>query len=553
MKTRNSEQSKQSLAISYIRYSDVSQRLKTSHARQLRETERFCKEHNLKLINRLEDLGISGWDKSNLSDTAALGGLLKDVEAGRIPKGTHIVCENLDRLTRSDIFDALNLFSSIIKRGITVVTTMDGKWYSKESILKSPADLMVSIVYLMQGHAESEKKSERVSKAWVIKHEKIARGEFSKFACPSWLEHDGARYNLIPSHAATIRVIFDLYLKGHGVYSLIRELNKRDIKPFTKTKTWTPVFLHRLLQNPAVIGTCVTVSPHKENYFPRVISDEIFYRAINRRKQNQNFQGKRGTKEIHLYGSLGRCRHCGSSMVKYTCKGKGDNPKQYNFLVCSQAKVGKCSYRFTPFEKLNDSFLALLRMVHFTELLFSAEPEVNDDTETIAGKLADIHRTISRVSDAIIKTESSALVSRLAQLELDRKQLEKDLDTAKANNFSRTDIRKDYKELFSRVNLRDADFRLRLRNLMRRHLSKIVIDKDYYTVHFAHTSEVICVWLKPEHFELTYWDDKEQMPEGETYVYDYQGKALDLLPHSVPSIAFPIEEPKAKGKTKAKK
>ena len=133
-------------AISYLRFSSPKQASNDSYRRQIDATEKFCREHGLSLSNRLEDLGVSAWTGKNLGDDAALGGFLRLVEAGQIPRKTVLIVENLDRLSRGKILDAMNLFTSIIRNGIEIVTTMDGKWYSEKSISDNPTDLMVSII-----------------------------------------------------------------------------------------------------------------------------------------------------------------------------------------------------------------------------------------------------------------------------------------------------------------------------------------------------------------------------------------------------------------------
>ena len=323
-----------------------------------------------------------------------------------------------------------------------------------------------------------------------------------------------ASTSLIEPHATTVSLIFDLYNSGYGVYSLIQELNRRRIKPFTKSNAWKPVFIHSLLQNPAVIGTCVYVTPAQQNYYPAAISEETFYKAIAKRKHNQNFKGKTGAKEINIYGGICKCWKCGASMVKYSCKGKGANQKHYTFLVCSNAKIGKCNYEFTPFEKFNESFIHVLAMANFSKLIFVSEPVIEDNSDAIRGKIIELQATIDRVTDAVIKTDSPALVARLSQLELDRKQLEKDYEAAKAQAYSKTDVRQDYREIMSRieVELRDNAFRLRLRNLMRRHLPQIVVKADGYTVHFKEAKDTIRVVLNGDGFEVAYWDDVEVYP-----------------------------------------
>ncbi len=484
-------------AISYLRFSSPKQASNDSYRRQLESTEKFCKEHDLALSNRLEDLGVSAWTGKNLGDDAALGGFLKLVESGKIPKGSVLIVENLDRLSRAKILDAMHLFTSIIKNGIEIVTTMDSKWYSEKSISENPTDLMVSIIYLTRGNNESETKSLRLKASWLNRHGKISRGEFAKVHCPSWITKQDNKYVLIKENAEKVKLIFDLYINGYGASTLIQELNKRGIEPFTKTHKWNLVFIHKLLQNPAVIGIYENVGLSVKNYYPPCVSEEVFYKAIAQRKSNNHYLCKTDTKrEVNIFGGLCKCAKCGGNMALYSCKGgKTNNDKKYRFLICQNAKIKKCEYIFTPFEKFNDSFLFLLTHAKFIKLMFAGETEIKDNSAAIRGKITELEKTIDRISDAVVKSDSPTLVARLTSLELERKKLEQDYANETAANMSRTDVKADYRGIVGKLNtgLNDNNFRLTLRNLMRKYIEKIVVKSDGYTVFFVNGSNTICL------------------------------------------------------------
>ncbi len=454
------------------------------------------------LSERLEDLGISAWKGKNLSDESALGGFLKLVEAGKVPQNTVLICENLDRLSRANILDALSLFTSILKSGVEIVTSMDGKWYSRESVSATPTDLMISIIYLTRGNNESEVKSERVGQSWIRRRNQIKNGEFAKFHCPSWIKHDGTKYELIEESADIIRLIFKLYLTGYGVYSLIRELNKREVKSFTKSGEWNPIFIHHLLQNPAVIGTCETVTPPKTNYYPAVVSEDVFYKAISQRQQNRNFKGKSGAKEINIFGGICKCHKCGGSMVKYTSENKKTGVK-YNFLICSKARVGKCEYEFTNFNKFSYSFRSVMPLKVFRDL-FSPPAEAKDNSEVIRGKIVEIEKTIERVSSAIVETDSQSLVQRLKLLEIERKQLEVNYQNEKSTVAATVDAELNVGVIIASLHthMKDNEYRLKLRNVIRRNIEKIIVKANSYKVVFKNESKQVEVKLYENDFEL---------------------------------------------------
>src|SRR5262245_30163387 len=71
----------------------------------------------------LRDLGKSAYTGEHRKnpDRHALAAFLKLVEAGRIPPGSILIIENLDRLSREDEVPACHLLTSILLAGIRVV------------------------------------------------------------------------------------------------------------------------------------------------------------------------------------------------------------------------------------------------------------------------------------------------------------------------------------------------------------------------------------------------------------------------------------------------
>ena len=111
---------------SYIRFSTPEQLKGDSLARQLRMAEEYAKEKGLILDDALKliDLGKSAYSGEHRKH-GALGVFLKAVEEGRVPKGSVLLVESLDRLSRETVMAALTQFLSIIKSGIKIVTLAD--------------------------------------------------------------------------------------------------------------------------------------------------------------------------------------------------------------------------------------------------------------------------------------------------------------------------------------------------------------------------------------------------------------------------------------------
>jgi DNA invertase Pin-like site-specific DNA recombinase len=146
-------------AYSYGRMSTPEQLKGHSRQRQLELSAKFAGQHNLELVSseQLEDLGVSAFKGANVKD-GALGRFLAAVDAGTIQKGSYLLVESLDRISREEILEAQTLFLRIIRAGIRLATLQDGRIYSSDSTTQLP-DLIHSLLSMSLAHEESEKKA----------------------------------------------------------------------------------------------------------------------------------------------------------------------------------------------------------------------------------------------------------------------------------------------------------------------------------------------------------------------------------------------------------
>src|SRR5436305_1352308 len=93
-------------AYSYIRFSHPDQAKGDSVRRQTEAAAEWCACHGVTLdqSTTLRDLGKSAYTGAHRKnpDRHALAAFLKLVEDGRVPAGSYLLVENLDRLSRED-------------------------------------------------------------------------------------------------------------------------------------------------------------------------------------------------------------------------------------------------------------------------------------------------------------------------------------------------------------------------------------------------------------------------------------------------------------------
>jgi len=279
------------LAYSYLRFSTPEQAGGDSRRRQLDLARAYAARHGLVLDAGLSfgDLGMSAFHGRNVRE-GALRAFLDAVELGLVPRGSHLLVESLDRLSRDRVLLAQSLFLRIIEAGITIVTLIDDRSYSAESLNRSPMDLIVSLVCMMRANEESATKSARVRAAWARKRAELGTKPATG-RCPGWLRLDKGTGRFVERgrEANVVRRIYAEAAAGLGQYAIARKLNAEAVPLFSggnqRGKPWGPKYVRSLLTAPAVRGTyipCITGRDERgrllllpqtpvENYYPAVV------------------------------------------------------------------------------------------------------------------------------------------------------------------------------------------------------------------------------------------------------------------------------------------
>lgn len=316
------------LAYSYIRFSSPEQAKGDSLRRQTDYARAWAEANGVKLDESLtfRDLGRSAFTGSHRTnpDRNALAAFLKLVEAGRVPRGSFLIIENLDRLTREHIRPALGLFLGLIDAGVRIVTLGQVPViYDDETLNADATPLILAIVDLTRGHKESALKSDRVGKAWKAKKQEAARGVNLTARLPAWVElRDGKRVVRKEAKKAIERV-FELAADGCGSAAIVQRLTAEGFKPFGDSGRWVRSYVALLLTDRRVIGEYQprTVSgdpdgPAIPDYYPPVIPADLFWRANGERK-NRTKRTTKGKGEGNFNYFAGLMVRAGHAEDKY--------------------------------------------------------------------------------------------------------------------------------------------------------------------------------------------------------------------------------------------
>lgn len=390
------------LAYSYIRLSSERQLQGDSVRRQTELSTEYALKHGLRLAPdaAYQDLGVSAFKGRNVAD-GALGKFVAAAKSGLIPKGSFLLVESIDRLSRQNISKALVPFVQIVDAGISIVTLQNDKIYSDESSL---ADWIGTLLEMERSHSESALKGKRVGAAWKNKKKNAGSKPVSKI-CPGWLQANKRGFDLIKDKAAIVRKIYKWSSEGMGDAKITAKLIEDHVPAFGAKggKNWQKSYVTKILNNRAVIGEYM---PHSlvngkrvpdgsgvANYYPRVVSDELFNKAQAARvRRKVSGTGRKGRNFTNLFSKLVKCGKCGSTM-HYLNKGDG-----LQYLSCDNArrKLG-CTANAWNYKRFERAFLTYVSDIELASLFgedkqAAERQERLEDIETIKAQLASAKR-----------------------------------------------------------------------------------------------------------------------------------------------------------------
>jgi DNA invertase Pin-like site-specific DNA recombinase len=275
-------------AFSYIRFSTPQQAEGGSLDRQTRLTAAYCKRKGLTLDESLSlnDFGSSAFREDNVRN-GALAGFLEECRLGRVPRGSHLVIESLDRLSRAEIRPALQLFLQLQDYGIWIVTHEPAREYDPDA--SDALALIEPLIIFARAHEESVMKSHRRRDGWRQARERVQKdgGSLLK-TCPAWLEVADGKYHVKEEAAAAVRRVFALARDGLGLYRISARLEAEGVPPIGKGG-WGKRYVHKILTGTAATGThqpmkkdggrSVPDGPPIPNFYPPIVSEEEWQQA----------------------------------------------------------------------------------------------------------------------------------------------------------------------------------------------------------------------------------------------------------------------------------
>ncbi len=477
-------------AFSYLRFSRPEQMKGDSQRRQLEYSRDWARQKKVPLDEtlNLRDLGVSAFRGKNASE-GALGLFLEAIATGRVKSGDYLILENLDRLSRDDVFDkALPLVQKIIGSGVNIVTLRTGRVFSRESVREIGA-LMEMLLELWLANEESVKKSQRLQHAWKVKRSK-AKEETLTALAPKWLRRseDKSHFEPIPNRVRVVRRIFNLAAEGRGAIAIAKSLNADGVPTFgdgkRKAKFWQVSYIKKILANRAVLGE---YQPHRmgdgkrrpigepvPGYFPAVIDEATFYKAHQGKAERKGRGGRLGERVSNLFSGLLKDARDGSGLVMID---KGNGPA----LVSNAARTGAGYYISFPYPAFERALIVWGHDLKLADVLPRKATNIEGELAKAEARMADLTRRIKEIQKRLATDDNlSVLMDTVSDFAAQQQEARDTVERLKREQATpEAHAINDLKRLLSSLGRATTDerfgLRIKLRQLLRRLIEDIVV------------------------------------------------------------------------------
>ncbi|ANI36988.1 hypothetical protein AA098_27180 [Pseudomonas sp. JY-Q] len=386
----------------YVRFSSTRQEDGSTRARQNELIDAFVAKHGLEVDRHLEDPKTSGFRGLNATE-GVLGQFLQQVRLGEIEKGSYLLIENFDRLSRDKIVRSNQIFSDLLMAGIRIVILDANKVYERDNL--NLGDWVNALVEFGRANAESKRKSDFSIDAWNRNREKMRSGEIVTKKVPTWLKVENNAFVIDAEKVERINTLFKISLSS-GLQEATKKYNELFNEKLAIHQT------QYLLSNRKLIGEHSPQKIHYDengnlkrkdegdaipNYYPAVVDEKLFYQVQEVIKSRKPFSGRYSNQRYNVFRDLIYCKWCGGT-IRYMNKGERD------YFICTNSMTGKCDLnshfgqQSIRGKKLFEMFFAFTNNLNISALL--EENTKADELKTELSKLvSQKDKLIPRIAD----------------------------------------------------------------------------------------------------------------------------------------------------------
>ena len=301
-------------AVIYARFSSHSQ-TEQSIDGQLRVCREYAERNKINIIGEYIDRATTGTNDNR----PEFQRLIADASKKEFEQ---ILVYKLDRFSRNK-YDNVVYKHKLAQYGVKVVS-------ATEIINDTPEGALMEGLLEMFAEMYSKDLSQKVKRG--IK-ESILKGNFIGGQILYGYKVEDKKILIDEKTAPAIRYLFEEYANGKSKKQIIRELNEKGYKT-NKGKSISYNSFQNNLSNIKYTGMFDNGNLQNENYYPAIISKELFDKVQIKLAEHKHQPATQKAKIEYLLTGKAFCGYCGSSIVGIS--GTSHTNKQHHYYTCSQ-------------------------------------------------------------------------------------------------------------------------------------------------------------------------------------------------------------------------
>jgi DNA invertase Pin-like site-specific DNA recombinase len=263
-------------AAAYYRMSDEKQ--ENSIERQKSRVEPFAPANGYRIVAVYTDRAVAGDEVAKRKDFQRM---LRDAQAGKFRA---ILCDDKDRFSRLDLIDEAEVVAPLRRRGVWLHTVIQGRIDWETFAGRITAAML----------AEAKNIEKRAISSRVLSQQLLRAQQGKNNGGPArygyrWKPHPTRGKVRVPDgrKAEVVRLIFELYDRGHTRVQIAAELFRRGVASPGGNDRWSLVAIYRVLTDTTYLGDAPW-GKHPEGKHYRYRGGEIVETARGERRNQTN-------------------------------------------------------------------------------------------------------------------------------------------------------------------------------------------------------------------------------------------------------------------------
>lgn len=463
-------------AVIYARFSSHSQ-TEQSIEGQLRVCKEYAERNKINIIGEYIDRATTGTNDNRPE-------FQRMIENASKKEFEQILVYKFDRFSRNK-YDSVVYKHKLTQYGVKVIS-------ATEIISDTPEGALMEGLLEMFAEMYSKDLSQKVKRG--IK-ESILKGNFIGGQILYGYKVEDKKILIDEKTAPAIRYLFEEYANGKSKKQIIKELNEKGYKT-NKGKAITYNSFQDNLSNIKYTGMFDNGNLQNENYYPAIISKELFDKVQLKLAEHKHQPATQKAKVEYLLTGKAFCGYCGSSIVGIC--GTSHTNKQHRYYACSNRYKKHTCKKSNEIKEYLEKYVVeqtlnfILTKEQIENIANGMLEKWNDNSTNIKikeyeKKLEKIERDLDKCFDMFFNADNEELQKRMNEkansLTIEKQDIQEELKKLKLVKII-THTKEDVKKLLAEYldgNINDINYQ---RKIINKFVNSVYIFDDKIAIYY---------------------------------------------------------------------